>query len=70
MLKFSLYVFVGYAIYYAVAIGLEFLKNPNVKKEKVSQSFIVAGAEEEAPTVVGDIEMSPDANAAIEKKNN
>lgn len=67
MVKFTIYVLGAYAIYYAFMIGLEFLRSPNKKEVKSSQSFSVEGAEDFQPTVIGESGLSSTAEGALKK---
>lgn len=67
MVKFTIYVLGAYAIYYAFMIGLEYLRNPNKKEVRTSRSFSVEGAEDNEPTVIGDIGLSSTAEGALKK---
>lgn len=69
MLEFAMYIIGAYLIYYAGAIGYDFIRTPKGKKEDRSASFSVQGAQQEQPKMVedSDYELGEDAANAVKK---
>lgn len=76
MLKFALYVGLAYVLYYALAIAYDRFKQPKAKKAAANNSYQVALVEplpQENPletTVVGELELSAEAESSIAEKKN